>query len=420
MDLKNKKVTILGLARSGMASAEMTLRLGGIPKISDICLKEEKENLLKEWKFKDKVEIEFEGHTQSFIEDSDLVVISPGIRIDSDPVKWARSKNIDVFGEVEFAHRFCQSPVIAITGSNGKTTVSTLIKEVLEFVGKDVCLCGNIGSPFSKYVLDLKKDGIVVMEISSFQLESIISFRPYVSVFLNFSQNHLDRHKDTEEYFDAKKRIFLNQTKEDYAVLDYENTLIRDLEPQISAKVCYYNKPGSIASDIKNQNYLTVMAVAKIFGIKEDLCKEVFKRFKGVEHRLELVRSINDVDFINDSKSTTAESARWALNNISKPILMICGGKDKNIDFAPLRDLVKKKVKKMFIIGEAQEKIRNTFKDSVDTKDCDSLKSAVLKAKESANKGDCVILSPMCASFDMFKDYEDRGRIFKDIVNKLY
>ena len=283
----------------------------------------------------------------------------------------------------------------------------------------NVALCGNIGFPFADFVLDLDSNGYVVLEISSFQLESIIYFKPFIAVFLNFSQNHLDRHKDLQEYFDAKKRIFMNQNENDYAVLNEQDSLVKGVATQIRAQVRFFNSSAATTSKVQNPNYLAAQEAAKILGISERVCQQVFEEFKGVEHRLEWVRTIKGVDFINDSKSTTAEAGRWAMENMTRPMILICGGRDKNIDFTVLRDLVKKKVKKIIVIGEARQKLKEAFGKVVLLEECDGLEPAVLRALNSAAPGDCVVLSPMCTSFDMFKNYEERGEVFKEIVHRL-
>jgi len=415
MELKNKKVTIIGAAKSGLAAAQLILELKGTPKISD---KEPFEKLPKDvqsWITKNKISAEYSGHIQKFIEDSDLLVISPGVRRDALPVQWAKAKKIPVMGEVELAFRFCQRPVIAVTGSNGKTTVSTLIRDVIEKSGKKACLCGNVGNAFSNFVLRSQEYDYFVLEISSFQLETIVDFKPFIAVFLNFNQNHLDRHADLEEYFQAKKRIFLNQGKNDFAVLNAADPAVSLLKKEVKAQVRYFNDP-KVPQKFNNPNFLAALEVAKILNIKEDVCADVFTHFKGVEHRIEMVRNIHGVDFINDSKSTTAEAA---LERISKPIIMICGGRDKHIDFTVLRDLVPKKVKKMFVIGESKEKIKASYQDLIKVEECATLQEAVTRAQQSASTGDCILLSPMCTSFDMFSNFEERGKVFKEIVNNL-
>jgi len=429
-DLKDKKVTIIGAARSGIAVANVVLRLGGFPKISENKKFEEFSAPLKELSDPGRVKIEAGGHTQAFIQDSDYVVISPGVRPDAVPVKWARERGIEVMGEVEFAYRLCPCPIVAVTGSNGKTTTSTVIAEILKKAGRGVCLCGNIGSPFSKHVLDLKPTDTVVLEVSSFQLESTIHFKPHVAVWTNFSQNHLDRHKDLAEYFLAKAKIYANQDSRDFAVLNSSDPHHRTKSDQfllpftrhkgegIRSKVIFFDNKIKTAG-VDNPNYLAAMQAAHALDIGEDICLKVFAEFKGVEHRLEFVRSLEGVDYINDSKSTTVEAGRWALERSSKPTVMICGGLDKHLSYLPLRSLVAQNVKHMFAIGQASEIMRSTFSEVVTVDICASLQDAVNAARKVAVAGDCVLFSPMCASFDMFRDYEDRGRCFKEIVNGL-
>lgn len=430
LNLEGKIVTILGAKRSGLALARLVLRLKGQPKISDSQPVEQMSRDDLSWINEHGIKLENSAHTREFISGSDFLVLSPGVRFDSTAVQWAQEMSIPVFGEIEFAYQFCQSPVVAVTGSNGKTTVVTLINKVLTQAGYKSRLCGNVGYPFSDYCLDGNEYDFFVLELSSFQLESLLDknnslrrdgsvrgFRPFIAVLLNFSQNHLDRHKDITEYFEAKRKIFYNQTGDDHAVLNYSTSLIRDLAKTIESKIHWFNQGENVTG--LNPNFLAVHRVSEILGISQAVFDEVIHNFKGVEHRMELVRTLDGVDFINDSKSTTAEAGGWALSQMQRPVMMICGGKDKNIDFTVLSELVRQKVKKMFVIGEAKEKIKNSFGRVVQIEECQKLEEAVRSAKNQADQGDCVLLSPMCASFDMFKDYEDRGRIYKSIVNNL-
>jgi len=435
-NVKGKKITIIGAARSGLAAAQVVLRLGGIAKISDSkAIGDTLDSRLYvngEYSLggrggdKGRTLVEAGGHTKDFIQDSDYVVLSPGVRRDAEPVLWARERGIEVMGEIEFAFRLCPCPIVAVTGSNGKTTTSTVIAEIIKASGRRVCLCGNIGSPFSKYVLDLTASDIVVLEISSFQLESTIHFKPHVSVWTNFSQNHLDRHKDLQEYFEAKCRILVNQGPEDFAVLNFQEPLHRKLVDRLKSKVLFFNQSDArLAFPVKgegvvdNPNYLAALQAAHALGISDQVCMKVFAEFKGVEHRLEFVRDLGGIDFINDSKSTTVEAGRWALERAHRPLIMICGGLDKHLDYAPLKPLVAQKVKHMIAIGQARDIMKSTFGDVVAVDTFTSFEEAVTAARHVAKPGECVLLSPMCASFDMFKDYEDRGRIFKEIVNNL-
>ncbi|HBR15354.1 MAG TPA: UDP-N-acetylmuramoyl-L-alanine--D-glutamate ligase [Candidatus Omnitrophica bacterium] len=452
INIQNKKITVIGARRSGQALARLVSRLNGVVKISEAGPEDKLTAQEREWLAVHKIPVEFQGHTRAFIEDSDFVVLSPGVRFDALPVQWARAKRIPVLGEIEFAFQFCRVPVIAVTGSNGKTTVVTLIYEILKAAGYKACLCGNVGYPFSDFVLASERLDFIVLEVSSFQMESIHGsdkptglsdydllervqgFRPHIAVILNFSQNHLDRHKDLEEYFQAKTRILMNQAPGDFAVLNHQDARLRELSSRVRSGVVYFGQENprtqgrgrraggastSTTTAALNPNHLAVLEVARIIGIEEDLCLQVFQGFKGVEHRCEKVRNVKGVEFINDSKSTTTEATRWALKNVEQPVILICGGRDKNVDFSVLSGLVGQKVKKMIVIGEARAKLRKTFAGIVDLEECEGLEQAVGRAQESAVGGDCVLLSPMCASFDMFANFEDRGKRFKDIVAHL-
>lgn len=437
INLQHKKITIIGGKRSGIALAELIMKNGGRAKLSENGSRDSLPNEFLGWAETNKLECEFNGHTKKFIQESDVVVLSPGVRIDSMPVEWAKEHKIPVLGEIEFAFQFCQKPVIAVTGSNGKTTTVTLIAQVLKKAGFNAVLCGNVGFPFSRYVHDLRSVDYVVTEVSSFQMESLLpvhspfrrennrngfafeGFKPFIAVVLNFSQNHLDRHKDIDEYFEAKTKIFQNQTKADFAVLNEQDEKLKKLAPTLKSTLRFFNLKSIADHTTTNPNYLAVMTVAEILGIQREVVLNVFKDFKGVEHRLELVRRLDGIDYINDSKATTVEAAGWALHYMTKPAIMICGGRDKNIEYSVLRPLVRQKVRKMIVIGESKEKLKKVFSDIVAIEEAEDMNEAVLKAQQCAQPGNNVLLSPMCASFDMFKDYEHRGKVFKEIVNKL-
>jgi UDP-N-acetylmuramoylalanine--D-glutamate ligase len=277
-----------------------------------------------------------------------------------------------------------------------------------------VHICGNIGNPFSVEIEKMKAEDYVSLEVSSFQLERIATFKPKISVILNFTPDHLDRYNNIKEYLEAKKRIFMNQDEEDYLVLNYADYTLRDLAKEAKAKVIYFG-----TSEGLNPNYQAVMAVAVILGISQDTVNSVLNNFRGLEHRMEYVAELNGIEFINDSKATNIESTFWALKNINKPIILIAGGRDKGLKFETIRDIVRDKVKLLILIGEAKMKLRQALKDVVDIKESDFLEEAVRLAFHNTKKGDCVLLSPMCASFDMFANFEERGNIFKKAVREL-
>ncbi|MDD5292414.1 MAG: Mur ligase family protein, partial [Candidatus Omnitrophica bacterium] len=266
----------------------------------------------------------------------------------------------------------------------------------------------------------IKDTDFVSLEVSSFQLETIKEFRPKVSVILNFTPDHLDRYKDLGEYMEAKRRIFLNQKKEDFLILNYNDKNLRSLAAEAKARVIFFGEgKGEDKKSRFNPNQQAVLKVTEALKINRDVCLKVFDEFKGIEHRMEWVAAIDGVDFVNDSKGTNVESTMWGLENSTKPLILIAGGRDKGSDFSSISGLVAKKVKYLVLFGEAKDKIRKALSGVVKTSEAKDIYEAVDMAFSKAGKGDCVLLSPMCASFDMFSNYEERGRIFKDIVKKM-
>lgn len=420
-DYQNKKITVVGLARSGVAASRLLKNLGSEVYVTDSG-DSDKLKLLADDLKKRGVFVETGRHSIEFIRNKDLVVSSPGVSNKSQALLWADELKIPVISEIELSWSLCPATVIAISGTNGKTTVTTLLGKVLEAAERRVWTLGNIGKPFAQEVMNMNSDDFVSLEVSSFQLERIAAFKPKVSAILNFTRDHLDRYGDMSEYLAAKKRIFMNQSRDDYLVLNYDQPILRQLAGEAKAKVIFFNArrlPVRQARRYLNPNHYAVMAVAKIFGVCEARCMEAFRNFKGVEHRLEQVRTINDIEFINDSKATNVDSTLWALDAMHKPTILIAGGRDKNSDYRLISDLIKQKVKLLMLIGEAREKIRTAFEGLLPIEEASSLEEATQKSFKRAQGGDCVLLSPMCASFDMFEDYEHRGRVFKEIVNKL-
>lgn len=410
---KNKKVTIAGLARSGLACANLLSELG-----AELAITEKEDNdsvrsTLAKLKSKN-IAIELGRHTPEFIKGRDFIVVSPGLPHDALPLAWAKNFNIPIISEIEVAWILCPATIIAVTGTNGKTTVVTLIGKILEASGKRAFICGNIGNPFSAELEKIREGDFVSLEISSFQLETIRTFQPKIALILNLGPNHLDRYKNMEEYITAKKRIFMNQDKSDHLILNAGDPRVKELRKQARAKVVYFSESKDF-----NPNQAAVLTVGAILGIDKEIILRVFKEFKGIEHRLEHVREINNIEFINDSKSTTADSGLWALKNINRPIVLIAGGIDKGNDYSLLLELVQKKVKELILIGKAAKKIKDSFIGLLPMKEAATLEEAVESAFRSARSGDCVLLSPMCSSFDMFSNYEERGRVFKEAVYAL-
>lgn len=419
-NFKDKKVIVVGLARSGVASAELLNNLGAKVFITELNKNSKLEDLASNLISKG-ISVELGWHSRDFIQGAVLMVVSPGVPNSSQALQLAKELKIPAISEIELGFRFCPAPIVAVTGTNGKTTVTTLCGEILRKKYKRVFVLGNIGTPFCSQVLQVSKDDFVVLEVSSFQLERTEKFKPKVAVVLNFTPDHLDHHSDLDEYLAAKRRIFLNQDKNDFAVLNADDKTVKDLAASTLAKVVYFGNANSVNINGKpaNHNYLAVLAVSDCLNLDRNESLEILNNFKGVEHRLEFVRKIQGVNYINDSKATNIDSTLWAFDNIFDPIILIAGGRDKGSDFASIRHQIAKKVKLLVALGEAKDRIVTAFKDVVKVREAVDFKEAVKIAKENAAEGDCVVLSPMCKSFDMFDSYEHRGKVFKEIVNQL-
>ena len=410
---KNKKIIIVGMARSGLSCARLLADLGAKVFVTDNSdsaqLRPVADDLMRLG-----VEVELGRHTPEFISGADLLVISPGVTDDSLPVRLALSSKIPVISEIEIASMLCPAPIIAVTGACGKTTVTTLIGEVIKASGKHVFVCGNIGNPFCGEVAKVKEGDFISLEVSSFQLEKVDTFKPKISVILNFSANHLDRYSSLDDYLMAKKRIFMNQDEKDYLVLNADDPVVRKLEHETKARVIKFYESAAF-----NSNQAAVIAVARILGIEQSVCSEVFRGFRGLEHRFESVAEVNNIKFINDSKATTVESAISAIRNISGKIILIAGGKDKGVAYGDILPFAQGKVKEVILIGQAAEKIKNALGSALKISHAATLRDAVKQAYLAAEGGDYVLLSPMCSSFDMFSNYEERGKVFKNLVYEL-
>jgi len=410
---KNKKITIVGLARSGVACANLLQSLGANVRITDIKNTAQTKAFAKLLSSK-KIKWELGKHSKSFIQEADMVVVSPGVLGNAAPIIWAKEFAKPVYAEIEIASMLCPAQIIAVTGANGKTTVTTLIGKIIKASRKRVFVCGNIGNPFSGEVSKMRQGDFVVLEVSSFQLERIKDFKPKIAIIINITPNHLDRYKNMQEYLDAKKRIFLNQDKHDFLILNGRDPLLKKIAQQSKAKVEFFTQEPGL-----NPNQTVVFKVGKILGINKQKMLGVFKQFKGIQHRMEEVAMINNVKFINDSKATTADSAIWALNSITGPVVLIAGGRHKGIDYGVIKPAAKNKVKQVILMGEAKNLIADCLKGEFPVEKVNSLEEAVNMAYKFAKAGWSVLLSPMCSSYDMFTDYEERGRIFKKIVLDL-
>ena len=444
----NRRVSVLGMARSGLAIANLLSQKGAEVFLSELKSRDGLRDEISQLK---QLNIDFEtgAHTDKVFENRDFIVISPGIPPDIPILKKAESMGIPVFSEIEVAFWLCKSEIVAITGSNGKTTTSYLMGEILGQSNRDYEVAGNVGIPFSSVVDKISEEGVIVLEVSSFQLEKIEEFRPKVATILNITPDHLDRYLDMKSYQQAKLRLFENQTDRDYMVINADDQISALFSNLGLARKTYFSTKKHVEDGVwvKNQalvltndnvereiipiqnigikgphnlsNAAAACAIASSLGVEISSIARGLAQFKGVEHRLEYVDTIRQIKFINDSKATNVDSVWYALQSVSEPIMLIAGGKDKGGDFTPLRELVKSKVKLLILIGQAKQKMKDALGDLVDTIAAETLEQAVNIAFQKAHPGDCVLLSPACASFDMFNDFEDRGRKFKTAVRNL-
>ncbi|MEG6585940.1 UDP-N-acetylmuramoyl-L-alanine--D-glutamate ligase [Dendrosporobacter sp. 1207_IL3150] len=450
MNFKGYKILVLGAGISGVAVAEILQNNG-----ADATLNDSKPI--------DKIKIDFSHlknlgvklifgeQNEDLLNGTDCIVVSPGISINLPLIKNAKELGILVMSEIEVAYQLCKAPIIAVTGTNGKTTTTTLVGEMLETTGKEVVVGGNIGTALSKEVESVNSQGLVVAEISSFQLEGIIDFKPKVAAVLNLTPDHLDRHYTMQNYKFTKEAIFKNQTSEDYLVLNYDDPQIRDMSERASSQIMYFSRNtildngvyvnnGIITIAWNNQKYevcpvtalkikgghnvenaLAACGVAFLAGAQITDLANVISKFRGVEHRIEMVSAINGVEYYNDSKATNPESSIKALEAFDEEIILIAGGRDKNTNLDEFMNLIKKKAVHLIVLGEAKERFKEAAKKSgvSSIHSVESLNEAVTLAHSLAKPNQVVILSPACSSYDMFSNYEERGRVFKNLVLQL-
>jgi len=445
--IANRRIGIVGMARSGLAAARLAVRLNGRPFVSDSGdaskLKVQCDELRSLG-----IPYETGGHTDKLLA-CDYLVVSPGVPLKVDILKQARERGIPLFSELEFASWMCDGPIVAVTGANGKTTTTTLIGEIFTAAGFDTHVCGNIGRPLADVVEHITEESVAVVEVSSFQLETIDEFHPDVALILNLTPDHIDRHGSFDAYRQAKYRITENQTADDALVLNYDDNATMADNPPTAARKQYFTirnvsscaawvetgvlwakrggKPvrviesGEIA--IKGphnlQNAASATVAAMHFEIEPETVARVLRTFPGVEHRIERVGVVAGVTFINDSKATNVDSVRWALRSVTTPLYLIAGGRDKGGKFDDLIPEGRDKIKSIVAIGEASRIIFDALGRAFPVQFAASLQEAVEKCFELASPGETVLLSPGCASFDMFDNYEHRGRVFKEAVATL-
>lgn len=448
MNYLNKKISIIGSQKSGIAAARLIKNAGGIPFVSDNSIKEKLKNFISILK-NENIPFEVEQHSEKVF-DCELMILSPGVPSDAAVLKTAKEKNIKIISEIELAASYCKGKIIAITGSNGKTTTTSLFEHILNSSGFTAYAAGNIGKAFSEIVLDIKENEFVSLEVSSFQLDFIEKFKPFISMILNITPDHLNRYEyKFENYLRSKYRIFENQDQNDNLILNDDDEMIKNFAINSSAKKKYFSlfnnqsdgcfylnnemkyvennsekfncsvKDFSLQGEHNIANAMAAIIAAKIVGVENENLRNALKSFKGVEHRLEFVKKIDGIKYINDSKATNVDSVWYALRSFENPIFLILGGQDKGNDYSKIKDLVINKVKKIYAIGSSAEIIFKFFHQDVKVEIKKKLEDCVLAANLEARNSDVVLLSPACASYDMFDNYEHRGKVFKMAVESL-
>jgi UDP-N-acetylmuramoylalanine--D-glutamate ligase len=447
IELAGKQVLVVGLARTGIATALFCAARGARVTATE----ERPESQIAETAAKLRaagVTIELGGHGAKTFVDQDLIIPSPGVPPTMPALAAARAIGVPVWSEIELAWRFLRGRLICITGSNGKTTTTSLIGHILETAGVPVQVAGNIGTPLISRVDVSSDSGFTVVEASSFQLESISAFRPDVAVLLNLTPDHLDRHGSFEVYGRAKARVFENQTEEDFAVINADDEAAAQYAPArpqvawfsrkkrvengcfVRDDVIAFRRAGTETVLLRRrdiglrgvhnvENVLAAVTAARLVGVEPEAMAEGVRSFAGVEHRIEYVATVDGVEYFNDSKATNVDAALKALDAFSGNVIVILGGKDKGCDYAILQDTLREHARSVLLIGSSAEKIESQLAGAVPVEHAGTLARAVEIAAEVAKPGDTVLLSPACASFDQFDNYEHRGRVFKQLVREL-
>ncbi|HXB22287.1 MAG TPA: UDP-N-acetylmuramoyl-L-alanine--D-glutamate ligase [Candidatus Solibacter sp.] len=448
MELKNKRVLVVGLGRSGVAAATFLQEQGARVIVSDTKTEAQLQNEISLLLDRG-ISIETGRHGERTFRDQDLIVVSPGVPSDQPQLQQARSLGIPVIGEVELACRFLKGKIIAISGSNGKTTTTTLAGEILAKSGKKTLVGGNIGTPVISLAAQSSADSFDVLEISSFQLETIQQFRPHIAAILNITPDHLDRHRTFQAYVNAKARIFENQQPGDFGLLNADDPTCVGLKGKVKGALYWFSRkqPVENGTSVVNdkiifrangqetavlplsdihlkgthnlENVLAAVCIGMVSGCEAQQVRKAVAEFQGVEHRLELAANIHGVAFYNDSKATNVDATIKALESFPGNIHIILGGKDKGSDYTLLNSLLRERTKRAYLIGAAAEKIGAQIQGATPIVYSNTLERAVNQAFDSAVSGDVVLLAPACASFDQFENYEQRGRVFKDLVAAL-
>jgi len=455
-EIRGKKVLVVGLARTGVALCHLLVRHGAVVTVSDHKSKAELSNSLDKMADLD-VTYELGGHTPKTFLQQDIIILSPGISPNLKLFDYAKSHGVKVTGEFEFVTQYIKEPIIAITGTNGKTTVSSLLRAMFDEEGITNWLGGNFGAPMSEYMLAEKPAQIVIAEVSSFQLEHVENFKAKNIIFTNMAENHLDRYKTMEDYINAKRKIFLNTNQNTTSILNADDNAVVELarDPSVQRGRIFYfsrrpilepqimNIGGCVVVDdqiklrtgpeiktfnVKNvkmkgkhslENIMSSALAASENGVSPQSIQKVIDNYNGLQHRLEYVRKVGGVLFYNDSKATNVHAVKRALNSFDENIILVMGGKDTNLNYSPLIDDIKMRVKNLILVGEAKERINRDIGDYSETFLIGTFEEAIHMAYQKSRIDDIVLLSPGCSSFDIFDSYIERGNYYKEIVNKF-
>lgn len=455
---KGMKALVVGLGRSGVSATKLLSKKGIKVTVTDELNKSDLQDSLDQLKNCD-FKQELGKHVLKTFCEKDLIVVSPGVRLDIKPIQQAQKMGVFVMSEVELASQFINEPIIAVTGTNGKTTTSTMIAEMIQMGGKSVFLGGNIGTPLSEYALKREKVDWVVAEVSSFQMDCAYSLKPAVAVFLNLAPDHLDRYPSFEEYVQAKMKLKNNMTENDHIIANVRDQKLLSFLTNVAPKVLYFSSDALVRLPVQlsenfegvmldpstemhlkstrwkehafclkdvqlrglhnKENMMAAALAAKLAGITNESIQKTINQFKPLPHRMEFVARKNQVNFFNDSKGTNVHSLLRSLESFNEPLILIAGGRDKGEDYSLLSGAIRKHVKNLILVGEAKEKINRTVGDFSETFLVGTFEEAVYLAYQKSRSGDVVLLSPGCASQDMFKNYEERGNYYKNLINRF-
>lgn len=456
-ELKDKKILIVGLGKTGVSLAKFLTKYEAAVTVTDHKSRPELSTQLDQLEGYNNIKFELGSHSPKTFLSQDLVILSPGVASHLKIFEYARQQGVKITGEFEFSAGFIKEPMAAVTGTNGKTTIAKLAESMLKESGVDVWVGGSNENPITNYLLEEKKAKLVIVEVSGFMLEHCVNFNPANIVFCNLAENHLDRYRSMEEYVNAKRKVFKNTNQATTSILNADDNAVVELarDPSVQrGKIFYFSRKAALEPQIMNiggavnigdeirvrtgpdietfnvknikmkgkhsiENFMGALLLAREYGATHDAVQRVIENFNGLRHRLEYVRKVGGVLFYNDSKATNVHAVLRALDCFDENVILIAGGKDTNLNYEPLRNMIKRKVKSLILVGEAKERINRDLGDFTETYLIGTFEEAVLIAYQKSRIGDIVLLSPACSSFDMFDSYEERGDYFKEIIKKF-